>query len=264
MNRESDFSDPGWVWGKHAVGELLRTNPDQAALVLLSSGDRGRQEIEDLCRRRGIPLTVLEPREFLRRRRSRVHQSPAVRLKSEFTFTPLEELLGKFPAAADPPPILLALDHIQDPQNLGALIRTAYCAGVSGVVIPRDRACPVSGAVRKAASGALEHLPLCQVTNLARTLDLLKEKGFWILGLDAAGPTAIYQVDCQIPLVVVIGSEGQGVSPLVLKKSDWTAAIPLAGKLTSLNASAAGAVVLFEIQRQRRAGRGAGNAGPGP
>jgi 23S rRNA (guanosine2251-2'-O)-methyltransferase len=252
MSRAPDLSDPGLVWGKHAVNELLRTNPGQVAQVFLAAGDRTRSEIEEICRQNRIPLMIVDPKIFLRRTGSPTQQFPAARLKSEYSYIPLEDLLEKTGAVSDPPPILLVLDHIQDPQNLGALVRTAYCAGVNGIIVPRDRSCPVSGTVRKAASGALEHLPICQITNLARTLEILKEKGFWILALDAAGPTSIYQIDFQVPLAVVIGSEGKGVSPLVLKKSDWLATIPMTGKLTSLNASAAGAVVLFEIQRQRR------------
>jgi len=251
MSRASDLSDPGWVWGKHAVSELLRSNPGQVAQVFLSAGDRGAPEIEGLCLRNRIPLMVLDPKEFLRRVQSPAHQSIAARLKSGYSYATLEDLLEKSPATADPPPVLLILDHLQDPQNLGAIIRTAYCAGVRGVILPRDRSCPISGTVRKAASGALEHLPVAQVTNLAQTIDRLKEEGFWILGLEAGGPTSIYQVDLRVPLVVVVGSEGKGISPLVLKKVDWTAAIPLAGELGSLNASAACAVVLFEIRRQK-------------
>ncbi len=255
MSRAPDFSDPGLVWGKHAVHELLRTNPGQVAQVFLATGDRTRPEIEEICRQNRIPLMILDSKKFLRRTGSPTHQSPAARLKSEYSYIPLEDLLEKTGTVPDPPPILLVLDHIQDPQNLGALVRTAYCAGVKEIIVPRDRSCPVSGTVRKAASGALEHLPICQITNLARTLELLKEKGFWIVTLDASGSTVLYDIDLQVPLAVVIGSEGQGVSPLVLKKSDWVATIPMAGKLTSLNASAAAAVALFESQRQRRVGR---------
>lgn len=252
MSRASDFSDPGWVWGRHAVSELLRTNPGQVAQVFLSAGDRGRQEIEDTCLRNRIPLTVVDPQEFTRRFKSPIRQSPVVRLKADYAYTPLEDLLDKMPAAADPPPVLLVLDHIQDPQNLGAIIRTAYCAGVGGLIIPRDRSCPISGVVRKAASGALEHLPISQVINLPRAIDQLKERGFWVVSLDADGPRDLYRVDGTVPLAVVLGSEGKGVSPLVLKKSDWVAFIPMAGKLSSLNAAVAGAVALFEIQRQRK------------
>jgi 23S rRNA (guanosine2251-2'-O)-methyltransferase len=247
-----DFSDPGWVWGRHAVGELLKSNPGQVAQVFLSAGDRDRQEIEDYCLRNRIPLTVLDPKEFTRRVKAPARQSPAARLKTEFAYTPLEDLLDQTPVTGDPPPVFLVLDHIQDPQNLGAIMRTAYCAGVNGVIIPRDRSCPISGVVRKAASGALEHLPIAQVVNLPRAIDQIKEKGFWVVSLDADGPIDLYGVDFTLPLALVIGSEGKGVSPLVLKKSDWVAFIPLAGKLTSLNASVAGGVALFEVRRQRR------------
>ena len=148
-------------------------------------------------------------------------------------------------------PVLLAVDHINDPQNLGAMIRTAHCAGVQGIILPKDRSCPISGTVRKAAAGALEHMPLVQVTNLVRALELLKEKGFWILSLEADAPASIYDLDLRIPLVVVVGGESKGVSPLIRKRSDWLASIPMKGAVSSLNASVACAVVLYEILRQR-------------
>ena len=143
------------------------------------------------------------------------------------------------------------IDHLEDPHNLGAIIRTAYGAGVRGIILPKDRTCPISGTVHKTAAGALEYLPLAQVTNLAQTIESLKKEGFWFLSLEAQGSQSIYQLDLRVPLVVVIGSEGKGVSPLILKKSDWVASIPMEGRLTSLNASVACAVTLFEIRRQR-------------
>jgi 23S rRNA (guanosine2251-2'-O)-methyltransferase len=142
------------------------------------------------------------------------------------------------------------VDHVQDPQNLGAMIRTALGAGVQGVILPKDRSCPVTGSVRKAAAGALEYMPLVQVTNLVRTLEVLKEKGFWVLSLEADSPVSIYELNLQVPLAVVMGGESQGVSSLVRKRSDWLASIPMKGPVSSLNASVACAVVLYEILRQ--------------
>ena len=254
MTRTREFSDKNWVWGRHAVVELLRTNPGQVEQVVWAAGmeERFRLEIEDLCRRNRIPSASLAPKKFEQVIEASAHQSLAARLKVEYPYASLEDLLDQAPSSADPPPMVLALDHLQDPHNLGAIIRTAYGAGVSGVIIPRDRSCPITGTVRKAAAGALELLRVVQVTNLPRTLDRLKDQGFWILSLEASGPADFYRLDLKVPLVVVIGGEGKGVSPLMLKKSDWVASLPMAGKLTSLNASVACGVVLFEILRQRK------------
>jgi 23S rRNA (guanosine2251-2'-O)-methyltransferase len=247
-----EASDTEWVWGKQAVRELLRVNPLQVKQVWLSpvSPDPINREIRELCQKVRIPVAYKDRKAWEETFRVPAHQSVAAQLKFAFRFTPLADLMRGIKTAADPSPVLLMIDHLQDPHNLGAIIRTASGAGVSGIILPKDRTCPISGTVRKAAAGALDHLPLVQVTNLAQTIDALKKKGFWFLSLEAQGSRSIYQLDLKVPLVVVIGSEGKGIGPLILKKSDWVASIPMEGKLTSLNASVACAVVLFEIRRQ--------------
>jgi 23S rRNA (guanosine2251-2'-O)-methyltransferase len=247
-------SSTDWVWGKQAVRELLRINPQQVKQIWLASSPRDpiSREIQERGQRHKIPVQYTDRKIWEETLRVPAHQSVAAQLRSVFRFTPWEELLLRIKEAGDPWPVLLMIDHLQDPHNLGAIIRTAYGAGVSGIILPKDRTCPISGTVRKAAAGALEYLPLVQVTNLAQTLEALKKEGYWSLSLEARGPQRLYQLDLRSPLVVVIGSEGKGVSPLILKKSDWVASLPMEGKLTSLNASVACAVVLFEIQRQRK------------
>ena len=247
-------SNTEWVWGKQAVRELLRTNPPQVKQVWLSpsSKDPINREIQELCQKVKIPVAYKDRKAWEEIFRVPAHQSVAAQLKFAFRFTPLSDLLKSIQAAEDPAPVLLMIDHLQDPHNLGAIIRTASGAGVRGIILPKDRTCPISGTVHKAAAGALETLLLAQVTNLAQTIEALKKEGFWFLSLEAQGAQSIYQMDLRGPLVVVIGSEGKGVSPLILKKSDWVASIPMEGKLASLNASVACAVVLFEIQRQHK------------
>jgi 23S rRNA (guanosine2251-2'-O)-methyltransferase len=243
----------GWVWGKQAVLELLKVHPQKIKQVLMSPPelDQERKEIFDLCSKAGIPVSLNDRKEITRILPVPAHQSVAAQLKAQMQlFVPLETLISQIPMNSIPPPVLLAVDHINDPQNLGAMIRTAHSTGIQGIILPRDRSCPVTGTVRKAASGAMEHMPLVQVTNLVRTLEALKEKGFWILSLEADAPVSIYELDLQVPLVVVVGGESQGVSSLVRKRSDWLASIPMKGRVTSLNASAACAVVLYEIVRQ--------------
>jgi 23S rRNA (guanosine2251-2'-O)-methyltransferase len=248
---QKDFSQ--WVWGKQAVLELLKVNPQQVVQVLMSppEQDQGRMEIFELCSKTGIPVAIKERKQIDRMLPVPAHQAVAAQLKTDTPLISLETLLSKISSDSISMPVLLALDHLNDPQNFGAIIRTAHCAGVQGIILPKDRSCPVSGTVRKAAAGALEYMPLVQVTNLVRALELLKEKEFWVLGLEADATVSLYDLDLRVPLVVVVGGESKGVSPLVRKRSDWVAAIPMKGAVSSLNASAACAVVLYEILRQR-------------
>ncbi|UCF91775.1 MAG: 23S rRNA (guanosine(2251)-2'-O)-methyltransferase RlmB [Desulfobacterales bacterium] len=159
-------------------------------------------------------------------------------------------------SAVNADPFLLLLDGILDPHNLGAIIRTALCAGVHGVIIPRDRAASPTPAVSKASAGALEHVRLIQVTNLVRTVQALKEKGLWIYGLDRSGEHSIFASDLTGPLALVIGGEQRGIRPLVKKNCDLVVAIPQVGPMNSLNASVAAAVAMFETFRQRTRAEG--------
>jgi 23S rRNA (guanosine2251-2'-O)-methyltransferase len=147
------------------------------------------------------------------------------------------------------------LDGIEDPQNLGSLIRTAEASGAGGIIIPKDRAVGVTPAVVKASAGAVAHIPVVRVTNLARTLEELKREGFWIVGADARGEKNLYEMKFDMKVGLVIGSEGKGIRPLILKKCDYTVFIPMKGKISSLNAAIAGAVILFEILRQQLVGK---------
>jgi 23S rRNA (guanosine2251-2'-O)-methyltransferase len=244
-----------WVWGKQAVLELLKVHPGRVREVIMSPPEQDslKKEIAELCARAGVLVNIKDRKQIDRILPVPAHQAVIARLKDGSPFISLEALIlqvGLDPTAL---PVLLAVDHVQDPQNLGAMIRTSQCAGVQGIILPKDRACPISGTVRKAAAGALEHMPLVQVTNLVRALEWLKEKGFWVLSLDAQGPTSVYELDLRIPLVVVVGGESKGVSPLIRKRSDWLASLPMKGAVSSLNASVACAVVLYEILRQRLA-----------
>jgi 23S rRNA (guanosine2251-2'-O)-methyltransferase len=242
----------GWVWGKQSVLELLRVHPQRIEEIIMSSPEQDpvRREIHQLGLKAGIPVIIKPRRQIDRILPVPVHQAVVARLKAECLFTPLEEVLSQVNPGAMPPPVLLALDHITDPQNFGALIRTAYCTGVQGIIFPKDRSCPVSGTVRKAAAGALEYMPLVQVVNLVRALEQVKEKGFWVLSLEAGSPVSLFSLDLRSPLVIVLGGESQGVGSLVKKHSDWVASLPMKGAITSLNVSAACAAVLYEVMRQ--------------
>jgi 23S rRNA (guanosine2251-2'-O)-methyltransferase len=166
----------------------------------------------------------------------------------------LTEMITKAKEGSEQPVILVA-DSLTDPQNLGAMVRTAEALGVQGLVIPQRRAVGITSSVQKVAAGALEHLPVARVTNLSRALAELKEAGFWIYGTVATAPTAIHDVKFTGPVVVVIGAEGEGLSLLTENTCDFLISIPLSGKTASLNAATAAAMALYEIQRQRWSNR---------
>jgi 23S rRNA (guanosine2251-2'-O)-methyltransferase len=151
--------------------------------------------------------------------------------------------------------LLVAIDGVTDPGNLGALLRAAECSGVTGVVLPRHRSVHITPTVAKAAAGAIEHLPMTVVPGLASALELMKRAGLWVVGLDGGGDTGIDRITlASEPLVLVLGAEGAGLSPLVRKRCDVVAAIPLRGRLASLNVAAAGAIACYEVARQRALG----------
>lgn len=152
---------------------------------------------------------------------------------------------------SDESPILVLLDEIQDPHNFGAILRSCDATGVKGVIIPKRRSCPLSQAVAKTSSGAIEYVPVARVTNIAQTIKILKQKGFWIVGADMNGDKKYFDADMKGPLVIVIGSEGEGISRLTKESCDFLVQIPMKGRVTSLNASVAGSLLLYEALRQR-------------
>jgi 23S rRNA (guanosine2251-2'-O)-methyltransferase len=179
-----------------------------------------------------------------------VHQG-VVAVVGEYNYAQLDELLA-LAKKSGRPPLVLVLDSVQDPQNLGALVRTAHVVGAHGVVIPKDRAVGVTPAVVKASAGATEHVRIATVTNVARALEELKEAGLWIAGAVAAGDSkAPWEIDFTVPIALVLGAEGKGIRPLVQRGCDLLVQIPMEGEVASLNVGAAGAMLLYEIVRQR-------------
>jgi 23S rRNA (guanosine2251-2'-O)-methyltransferase len=176
------------------------------------------------------------------------HQGVTAHVMPHSTLTD-EEFLAHI--ASTDMPIIIALDSIQDPHNLGAIIRTAVAAGVDGLILPKDRSAPLTGTVSKISAGALPHLPICLTTNLVRMLQKLQAMNIWICSTLKDSAQTIYTTDFLLPLCLVIGSEEKGVRPLVKKQCDMEVSIPMNGRIDSLNASVAAAVILFEIRRQR-------------
>ena len=240
------------VGGWHAVLALLKTAPERVLSISLDRSRKGprRVELHEAARRAGVSVDETSNDTLDRMAGHTHHQGVVARCR------PAEEYgeadLPAFLAGLKAPPFLLVLDGIQDPHNLGACLRSADAAGVQAVILPRDNSAPLTPVVSKVASGAAETVPMFRVTNLARTLDVLKEAGVWLVG--AAGDTDkdLYAIDLRGPLALVLGAEGTGLRRLTREKCDHLARIPMAGMVESLNVSVAAGVCLFEAVRQRR------------
>lgn len=240
------------IWGFNAVGEALAQNPGGISELFIQEGKAGArlQQIIDLAKERGIVVRFVDANRMRVPRHCR-HQGVVAR-QTEARLIPLEELLASLPTGAGTaPPRLLVLDSIQDPRNLGSILRSALAAGFGHVIMTRERSVPVTGIVARTSAGAVAHLQICQVVNLAETLKLLKERGFWIYGAVAESDAAsLYTTEFSGPICVVIGSEGKGIRPLVRKQCDFLVTIPMRASFNSLNASVAAAIIMFAVDRQ--------------
>ncbi len=240
------------VAGPRAALEVLRAGRRAARRLILARQDAGGtvEAILALARARQVPVETRPREELDRIVHGSTHQGVLLEV-GPFPYAEPEALVARA-SAGSAIGFLLALDGIQDPQNLGAIVRSAEAAGVHGCVLPRDRAASVTAAAVRASAGATEHLPIARVTNLAAFLELAKRQGFWVVGTDAAGGRELFTADLTDPLVLVIGGEERGLRHLTRARCDLILRIPSRGKVASLNASAAAAVCLFEVARQRR------------
>lgn len=239
------------VWGIHPVRELLKTRPGEVEQLLHGPAtSRALAEILALARSTGVRLKPVEQAQLHRLTEGAVHQGIVAEV-AEYQYAALADLLA--PARrASRPPLLVLLDGISDPHNLGAIIRSAHGLGADGVVIPQDRAAGVTAVVAKASAGAVERCPIAKVVNLSRSIEELKKAGVWFVASDPKAELAYWDADLTGPLGLVIGSEGSGIRPLVRRHCDLAVRIPMGPDGGSLNASAAAALILAEIVRQRR------------
>jgi 23S rRNA (guanosine2251-2'-O)-methyltransferase len=234
------------VYGVHAVSEALRAR--RVARLVHARGAGPRIDVlVSRARELRIPVEAVDSRALERLTHGGVHQGVAAELRPMPAFT-LEELVGE----AAGPALLVVLDGIEDPQNVGAILRSADAAGVDGVVRQARHAAPLGGAVARASAGAVSHVRVATVVNIARAIGALKELGVWTVGLDAGATEAYDEVDYTVPTAFVVGAEGTGLRRLVRESCDRVVAIPMAGAVSSLNVSASAAVALFEAARQRR------------
>jgi len=241
------------IYGRNAVHEMLRANRRHCDAVLIAEGIRETgtpTQILTLAEERGIPVRRVDRRQ-LDTLGDVNHQGVAAQV-GPYPYVELESMLH-LARQRNEPPLLLLLDSLQDPQNLGTLLRTAEVVAVHGVVIPRHRAAEITPAVSHASAGAVEHLLMAQVTNLVRTMEELKKKGVWVVGLENLAEAQEYrEADLNMPLALVVGSEGQGLGRLVRERCDLWIRLPMRGNVNSLNASVAGSIALYEAWQQRQ------------
>ena len=242
-----------YIYGINAVSEALKARGRAFAWVGVAKerNDIRLKRVIDDCRKVGIPVRFVPRTELDEMAGTGAHQG-VVAVTSSKQYSELDDVVG---AKRDEHSLVVVLDGVEDPHNLGAILRTADAAGADGVLIPERRAAGVTGTVTKVSAGASEHLPIAKVTNIARSLEELKDRNIWTVGLDERGDKSYDSLDYKMDCAVVLGAEGKGLHDLVARKCDFLVSIPMLGKVSSLNVSVAAGVVLYEIVRQRRAGK---------
>jgi 23S rRNA (guanosine2251-2'-O)-methyltransferase len=237
--------------GIHAVREALEAaRPLDRIVIAKGRQDTRTEEIVQLARRQGVPVRFEDRGQLDRLANSKDHQG-VMALAAARGASTLEEIISS--AQTSQKGLIVLLDGVEDPHNLGAIIRTALAAGAHGVVIPERRAAGLTDTVSRASAGALSHLPVAKVTNLVRSMEELKEAGYWLVGLDEKAEQSYTQVDYNSAIGIVLGGEGQGLHELTRKRCDFLVSLPTTGPVKSLNVSVATGVVLFEVLRQRAA-----------
>jgi 23S rRNA (guanosine2251-2'-O)-methyltransferase len=240
---------PFLIYGINPVSEALRSKGWHITEVWVARGrDLARLKgITGMAASRGVTMRQVERSKLDSLTTNAPHQG-IVGFIDQFNYADLDAILQR----GDGIPFLLVLAGIEDPRNLGALIRTADACGAWGVIIPKDRAAAITPAVAKSSAGAIFHIPVVRVANIPTTLKKIKERGIWVIGAAAEAHTDLFHQDLTIPLAVVIGGEGTGIRPLIKRACDLLVTIPMRGKVNSLNASVAGSIILYEIIRQRK------------
>ena len=247
-------SPPKVLFGFHAVGVRIKTAPQSVIEVFhdVSRRDARMRQFTDRAREAGIRLIESDGVRLAKMAGSHGHQGVVARVNAVAVITSLDELLEQLEASGVASPLILVLDGVTDPHNLGACLRVADGAGAHAVIAPKDHAAGINATVAKVASGAAETMPYFMVTNLARTLGELKERNIWCIGTSDDAPKTIYDVDLKGPVALVLGAEGEGMRQLTRKTCDELVSIPMHGAVESLNVSVASGICLYEALRQRR------------
>lgn len=243
------------LWGIHPVTAALEEEASRITEIILQKDKKGGkwEKLIELGRARGVKLSFVSSLRLTGPESAQVRHQGIVARTSSTVLMPFAELVEKFAARVrkGEHPRLVVCDSLQDPHNLGAVIRSAHASGCSGVVLTRERSAPLGGTAAKASAGAISHIDISQVTNLAESLKQLKEAGAWVFGaVKDSSAQSVFTTDFALPACIVVGGEGQGIRPLVRKQCDILVSIPMVGTLDSLNSSVAAAVIMFEILRQ--------------
>jgi len=239
------------IYGINPVKEALRREDNGIEKIIVAAGRNmfGLQEIIAEAEKKNIPVEF-HPKQYLNELAGFSRHQGVVGLCRPFIYSELDVLI-KNRQKSFQHDFIIVLDSVMDPQNLGAIIRTAHCLGANGIVIPMDRAAPVTAAVIKASAGSAQLIPLARVVNLAQTLDFFKEEGFWVYGAEARTGKYLEELDFKCNVVLVMGGEARGIRPLVRKKCDYLLSIPIAGNFDSLNVAVAAGIIQYEIFRHR-------------
>lgn len=238
------------VAGRNAVMEALKGSRSVNKLMIANGSTEGSiKEIIAVAKEKGVNIQYWDRSKLDSIARGIRHQGVLAQV-APVQYAELEDIL-QLAKDRNEPPFIVLLDELEDPHNLGAILRTADAAGVHGVLIPKHRSCPLSATVAKTSAGAVEHVPVARVGNLVQTIKKLKQEGLWVAAADMDGKD-YYDTDLTGPLLLIIGSEGQGVGRLVKEQCDFVVRIPMVGKINSLNASVAGSILMYEAMKQRR------------
>jgi 23S rRNA (guanosine2251-2'-O)-methyltransferase len=247
------------IYGVHPVVEALRANRRRFRAIYVSVASVGKapkwlHELSALAESLEIPVDNVSPARLDSLADTDSHQGVAAKVEP-YPLQGIADLVGR----KSPVPSIrffVLLDHVVDPHNFGALVRTAHCAGAQGIIVPKDRSAPPTATVSKVSAGALEHVHMVRVTNMVNTIKVLKEEGIWIVGLDREADESIFTFEFPPSVAIIIGGEQKGIRPLVKKQCDFLCAIPQMGRIDSLNASVAGGIAMYEIYRQHEASKG--------
>jgi 23S rRNA (guanosine2251-2'-O)-methyltransferase len=238
-----------FIIGKNPVVEALKSERDINKIWISENSQRGTmQQIIQLAKQKGVVVQYV-PKKKIDQMVEGNHQGVVAQVAS-YKYYDIDELFRRANEKNEQP-FFLILDELEDPHNLGSIMRTADAVGAHGIIIPKRRSVGLTATVAKASTGAIEYIPVARVTNLARTIDELKERGIWIVGTDAQGSDDYRSLDGTLPLALVIGSEGKGIGRLILEKCDFLIRLPMKGKVTSLNASVAAGLLMYEVYRKR-------------
>ncbi|GAB6085518.1 23S rRNA (guanosine(2251)-2'-O)-methyltransferase RlmB [Alkaliphilus crotonatoxidans] len=241
------------IIGRNPVIEGIKSGREiDKILVAKGAGEGSVKKIMAMAKEKGIPVQQVERQKLNELSEGETHQG-VIAFAAAHDYVALEDILEGVKQKGKEP-FLLILDEIMDPHNLGSMIRTADAVGVDGIIIPKRRAVGLTSVVAKTSAGAIEYVPVAKVSNIGQTIDKLKKMGIWVTGADMAGEKEHYLMNLKGPIALVIGSEGSGLSRLVKEKCDFLVKLPMVGQITSLNASVAAAVLMYEVLRQRSIG----------